>query len=253
MENQLKLLLKLTGLAFAYQAADENAVVDTSSAPGSDVAEVCENLRFLMTRKPGTAHSCCSPADLHYLVEEPGWVEYARRWKSLSDDTERRQLTRLSKQEYHQKLQICTNLAQYCEDGVRPSRIQSLPCLAIGVITMMLIDWMLLARVVAISVHISLSPAQWKRVQAMGSITEGKITEYLNWIRSRYPSCPNGSQECQLMKIKTAGYINFILQNLDCDWTSFHRHIQQLENERLNNDEIETWCKSNNFDLSTDA
>jgi len=240
-------------MEFAYQTADENVVVDTSSAPGSDVAETCKKLRFLMTLKPGTSRSCCSQADLHYLVEEPGRVEYARRWKSLCDDTERRQHTRLSKQECLQKLQICTDLTQYCEDGVRPSRIPSLSCLAIGIITMMLIDWLLLARVVAISVHGSLSSSQWKTVQQMGSKTEGKICEYLNWIRYRYPSCPNGSTECQLMKTKTAGYINFILQNLHRDWASFHAYIQQLENEPLNDKEISTWCRSNNFDLSTDG
>lgn len=251
--NQMKSLLKFTGIEFASQVAYEDVVVDTSSAPGSDVSDTCKRLRSLLDLKPGTAQSCCTLADLHYLGGEPGWVEYARRWKSLWDDTERRQHTRLSKQEYHQKWQTCTDLAQYCEEGVRPSRIQSLPCLAIGIITMMLIDWMLLARVVAISVHSSLTTAQWKIVQEMGAQTEGKISEYLNWIRSRYPCCPNGSTECQLMRTQTAGYINFILKNLHCDWASFHTHIQQLENGGLNTDEIATWCRSNNFDLSTDG
>src|SRR5215469_2095072 len=101
-------------MEFASQTADEKTVVDTSSVPGSDVTEMSDRLRFLMTLKPGTAHSCCSPADLHYLGEEPSWVEYARRWKSLLDDTERRQHTRLSKQEYRQMLRVCTNLAKYC-------------------------------------------------------------------------------------------------------------------------------------------
>lgn len=148
--------------------------------------------------------------------------------------------------------QICIALANYCEKGVQPSRIQSLSYPAIGTVTVMLIDWILLARVVAVSKYSFLSNAQWKFIQELGSETEGKSSEYLNWIKSRFPYCPNASA-CGLTRTQIVGYINFILKNHHCNWTGFHTYIQQLEDEHLNDGKITAWCESNGFDLSTDC
>jgi len=117
-----------------------------------------------------------------------------------------------------------------------------------------LVDWILLARVVAILVHDFLSTTQWKIIRELGSHAEGKIIDYLNWIKSRYPNCPNTSPEsaCQLMKTRTFGYIDFILKNRHRDWTDFHDFIQQLEDEQLNDSEIAA-CIPKDFDLSTDG
>ena len=121
--------------------------------------------------------------------------------------------------------------------------------------TVQLIDWILLARVVEISVHDFLSTAQWKMIQELGLHTQCKIIEYLERIKSSFPYCPNGSPEsvCGLIKARTVEYIDFILKNHRSDWASFHTYIQKLENGQLNDEKIVTWCIFKKFDLSTDG
>jgi len=205
--------------------------------------------------KPGITHTCCSRAELDNLTREPAWLQYAHRYKSIWDDRKRRQHTRPSKQNCLQMLKICITLAECCEMGVQPRRIQSLSYPAIEAMTVQLIDWILVARVVAVSVHDFLTPARWEKIQELALQAEGKIMDYLNWIKSRYPNCPNDSPEsaCRSIRTQTIGYIDFILKNRRRDWTSFHTHIQQLAGEHLNDREIAAWCISNDFDLSTDG
>ncbi len=150
-------------------------------------------------------------------------------------------------------LRICKALTDSCEKGVQPGRIQSLSYPAIGVMVVQLIDWILLARVVAMVDHDFLSAAQWELIRELGLHAEGKIIDYLCWIKSRYPNCPNNSHDCRLIRTRTFGYIDFIVKNRHRDWTGFHNRIQQLDYERLNDGEIIQWCISNKFDLSTDG
>jgi len=121
--------------------------------------------------------------------------------------------------------------------------------------TVQLIDWILLARVVEISKHNLLSAAQWKNIQKLGLHTQDKIIEYLKSIKSSFPYCPNVSPEstCRLIRDRTVGYIDFILKNQGRNWAGFHQKIQELEYERLVDEEILPWCLFNNFDISTDG
>jgi hypothetical protein len=104
---------------------------------------------------------------------------------------------------------------------------------------------------VEISVHAFLSDTQWKTIQKLGLHTQGKIMEYLKWIKSSFPYCSNDSPQsaCRLIRDQTAKYIDFILKNHHSNWADFHTKIQELESERLNEEVLE-WCIINNFDLS---
>lgn len=251
-QSKFKPLLRFPGIEFALQDAGENTPADTTSIPGTELTEACDRLQLLVDVKPGTTHSC-SPAEFYDLTGEPACELYARRWKSIWDDSKRRQHTRPLKQNCHRMLRICEVLAICCEKGVQPNRIQSLSYPAIGVMTVQLIDWILVARVVAVLVHDFLSTSQWKMIQELGELAEGKIIDYLKWIRSRYPNCPNDSPACRSIRTRTFEYMDFILKNYHCNWTGFHTLIQQLEYENLNDGEIISWCISNDFDLSTDG
>jgi hypothetical protein len=101
--------------------------------------------------------------------------------------------------------------------------------------------------------HDFLSAAQWELIRELGLYAEGKIIEYLYWIKSRYPHCPNDSHECRLIRTRTFGYIDFILKNRQRNWTGFHNHIQQLGYEHLNDEVIIPWCISNKFDVLIDG
>jgi len=249
--KQTKPLLRFSGMEFASQATDESIRVEASTVPGSDFTEVCEQLQALIPRKPCAVHQCCSRAELYYLSEESAWVAYARRWKSMWND--RRSLLP-SKQYCSDMLQICSTLITYCEMGLQSDRIRYLSLAAIGAITALLIDWILVARVMVASGSSPLGTAQLKIVQELGSISQAKIIEYLKLIKVCYPYCPNDSpeSECRLRRKQTVGHIDFILKNHHSNWNGFHAYIQQLENDDLDDGEITRWCNSNGFDLSTD-
>lgn len=224
-----------------------------ASVRRSELTDACKLLQRLVAEKPGTIHSCCSSDEFYDLTEEPAWVLYANRWKSILDYSKKRLHIRPSKQNYHQMLESCDALTKYCEKGVRQIQSQSYP--AIGVITVQLIDWILLARVVAILVHDFLTAAQWEIIRKMGSHAEGKIVDYLNWIKLYYPHCPNASpgSACLLIRSRTFAYIDFICKNCHCDWNGFHTFIEQMEYERLNNGEIAQWCATKGFYLPIDG